>query len=142
LFVKSLRRYLVAGILVWLPIGITIILLRILIGLMDRTLILVPEQFRPEAWLGFAIPGLGLVLTVLILLVTGVSGKYCRPQPGWILGAYPRSDSSGSLRIFGLKEFCGNRFFGFRSIFQESAAHRISTQRAVWPGVSNFDKFG
>lgn len=69
---KSLRRYLVAGILVWLPIGITIILLRILIGLMDRTLILVPEQFRPEAWLGFAIPGLGLVLTVLILLVTGV----------------------------------------------------------------------
>lgn len=72
MFVKSLRRYLVAGILVWLPIGITIILLRILIGLMDRTLILVPEQFRPEAWLGFAIPGLGLVLTVLILLVTGV----------------------------------------------------------------------
>jgi len=70
--VKSLRRYLVAGILVWLPIGITIILLRILIGLMDRTLILIPEQFRPEAWLGFAIPGLGLVLTVLILLVTGV----------------------------------------------------------------------
>ncbi len=69
---KSLRRYLVAGILVWLPIGITIILLRILIGLMDRTLILIPEQFRPEAWLGFAIPGLGLVLTVLILLVTGV----------------------------------------------------------------------
>lgn len=72
MFVKSLRRYLVAGILVWLPIGITIILLRILIGLMDRTLILVPEQFRPEAWLGFAIPGLGLVLTVVILLVTGV----------------------------------------------------------------------
>lgn len=62
----------VAGILVWLPIGITIILLRILIGVMDRSLVLVPEQYRPEAWLGFAIPGLGLVLTVLILLFTGV----------------------------------------------------------------------
>lgn len=69
---KNLRRYLVAGILVWLPIGITIILLRILIGVMDRSLVLVPEQYRPEAWLGFAIPGLGLVLTVLILLFTGV----------------------------------------------------------------------
>ena len=56
----------------WLPIGITIILLRILIGVMDRSLVLVPEQYRPEAWLGFAIPGLGLVLTVLILLFTGV----------------------------------------------------------------------
>ena len=69
---KNLRRYLVAGILVWLPIGITIILLRILIGLMDRSLVLVPAQYRPEAWLGFAIPGLGLVLTFLILLITGV----------------------------------------------------------------------
>jgi uncharacterized membrane protein len=69
---KNLRRYLVAGILVWLPIGITIVLLRILIGLMDRSLILVPAQYRPEAWLGFAIPGLGFVLTFLILLITGV----------------------------------------------------------------------
>jgi uncharacterized membrane protein len=70
--VKNLRRYLVAGILVWLPIGVTIILLRILIGLMDRTLVLVPAQYRPEEWLGFAIPGLGLVLSFFILLVTGV----------------------------------------------------------------------
>ena len=56
----------------WLPIGITIILLRILIGLLDRTLVLVPAQYRPEEWLGFAIPGLGLVLSFFILLVTGV----------------------------------------------------------------------
>ena len=69
---KNLRRYLVAGILVWLPVGITLLLLRILISIMDRTLVLVPEQYRPEAWLGFAIPGLGIVLTLLILLLTGV----------------------------------------------------------------------
>ncbi|NOX69284.1 MAG: DUF502 domain-containing protein [Gammaproteobacteria bacterium] len=41
-------------------------------GVMDRTLVLVPDQYRPEAWLGFAIPGLGLLLTLVILLVTGV----------------------------------------------------------------------
>lgn len=69
---KNLRRYLVAGVLVWLPVGITLLLLRLLISVMDRTLVLVPEQYRPEAWLGFAIPGLGLVLTLAILLVTGV----------------------------------------------------------------------
>ena len=69
---KNLRRYLVAGILVWLPIGITILLVRVLIGLLDRTLVLVPMGYRPEEWLGFAIPGLGLVLTLGILLVTGV----------------------------------------------------------------------
>jgi len=69
---KRLRRYLVAGILVWLPLGVTIFLLRILIGLMDKSMVLVPQQYRPEEWLGFAIPGLGLVLTMLVLLLTGL----------------------------------------------------------------------
>ena len=69
---KNLRRYLVAGILVWLPIGITIILLRILIGLLDRSLVLIPARFQPEVLLGVAIPGLGLLLTLAILLLTGV----------------------------------------------------------------------
>lgn len=69
---KRLRRYIVAGILVWLPIGVTVFLLRILVGMLDRSLLLIPEQYQPEAIIGFAIPGLGLVLTFLILLVTGV----------------------------------------------------------------------
>lgn len=69
---KRLRRYLVAGILVWLPLGLTILLLKFAIGLMDRSLLLVPEQYRPEALLGFDIPGLGAVLTILLLLLTGV----------------------------------------------------------------------
>ena len=69
---KRLRRYLVAGILVWLPLGITIIIVRFLIGLMDKTLVLVPQPYRPEEWLGVAIPGLGVILTILLLLITGV----------------------------------------------------------------------
>ena len=69
---KRLRRYLVAGILVWLPLGVTIVIIRFLVGLMDKSLVLLPDQYRPEAWLGFAIPGLGVILTVALLLVTGV----------------------------------------------------------------------
>jgi uncharacterized membrane protein len=69
---KRLRRYLVAGILVWLPLGVTIVIIRFLIGLMDNSLLLLPEQYRPEAWLGFAIPGLGVILTVVLLLITGL----------------------------------------------------------------------
>jgi uncharacterized membrane protein len=69
---KRLRRYIVAGILVWLPIGVTLLLLRILVGMLDRSLVLIPEQYRPEVIIGFAIPGLGIVLTLLILLITGV----------------------------------------------------------------------
>jgi len=69
---KRLRRYIVAGILVWLPIGVTVFLLRILVGMLDRSLLLIPAQYQPEEIIGFAIPGLGLVLTLLILLMTGV----------------------------------------------------------------------
>ena len=69
---KRLRRYIVAGILVWLPIGVTVFLLRILVGMLDRSLLLIPAQYQPEEIIGFAIPGLGLVLTLLILLITGV----------------------------------------------------------------------
>ena len=69
---KRLRRYLVAGLLVWLPLGVTIFLFRVLIGLMDKTLIFIPRQYHPEEWLGVAIPGLGVILTILLLLITGV----------------------------------------------------------------------
>jgi uncharacterized membrane protein len=69
---KRLRRYIVAGILVWLPLGLTILLLRFAVRLMDRSLLLIPEQYRPEALLGFPIPGLGAVLTIVLLLITGV----------------------------------------------------------------------
>ena len=69
---KNFRRYLIAGLLVWLPIGVTVFLLRILIGLMDRSLLLLPQQFRPENVIGFGIPGLGFLLTIIVLLLTGV----------------------------------------------------------------------
>jgi len=69
---KQLRRYLVAGILFWVPVGVTIFLLRLLVDLMDRTLLLLPEAYRPETLLGFNIPGLGILLTLVVLLGTGV----------------------------------------------------------------------
>ena len=69
---KHLRRYLVAGLLVWIPLGVTIFILRVLIGLMDRSLLLVPAKYRPEEWLGFGIPGLGIILTLLVVLITGL----------------------------------------------------------------------
>jgi uncharacterized membrane protein len=69
---KRLRRYLVAGILVWLPLGVTIVIVRFLISLMDKSLVLIPRQYHPEEWLGVGIPGLGVILTIILLLLTGV----------------------------------------------------------------------
>ena len=67
-----LRRYLVAGLLVWLPLGATFFIVRLLVRWMDNSLLLVPQAYRPESLLGFAIPGLGVVLTLIILLFTGL----------------------------------------------------------------------
>ncbi len=67
-----MRRYLIAGLLVWVPLGITIWVLVFLVNTLDRTLLLLPEGARPEAVLGFRIPGLGVVLSLGILLLTGV----------------------------------------------------------------------
>ena len=67
-----LRRYLVAGLLVWLPVGVTILVFKVLLDLMDRVLVLIPEAYRPEELLGFRIPGLGAVLALAVLFTTGV----------------------------------------------------------------------
>ncbi|MEC7860062.1 MAG: DUF502 domain-containing protein [Pseudomonadota bacterium] len=69
---KNLRKYLITGLLVWLPIVVTVLLFRFLITLMDQTLILLPSPIRPESLIGFTLPGLGLILTVLVLLITGI----------------------------------------------------------------------
>jgi uncharacterized membrane protein len=67
----TFRRYLVAGLLVWIPLGITLWVLKILVDIMDQSLLLVPEAFRTEALFGFHVPGLGIILTLAIVLTTG-----------------------------------------------------------------------
>lgn len=69
---KRLRRYLVAGVLVWAPLAVTFILLRLAVNLMDKTLAILPLQYRPDELLGFHIPGLGVILTFIVLFVTGM----------------------------------------------------------------------
>ncbi|MEX0951926.1 MAG: DUF502 domain-containing protein [Gammaproteobacteria bacterium] len=69
----SLRKYLIAGLLIWLPIAATVFVIRLLINLLDRLILLVPPDWRPEAVLGFSVPGLfGLVLAVVVLILTGM----------------------------------------------------------------------
>ena len=74
--IVRLRRYLVTGLLIWLPIGVTIFVFRLLLGLMDRLLFLLPDRLRPEELLGFPVPGIGAALAIILLLGTGMLGAY------------------------------------------------------------------
>ena len=67
----TLRRYLIAGLLVWIPLVITLWVLKFIVDVMDQSLLVVPDQYRTEALFGFHVPGLGIILTLAILLTTG-----------------------------------------------------------------------
>ncbi len=66
------KRYLITGLLVLVPLVITVWVLKTLLGMMDQSLLLLPPSWRPEARLGYYVPGIGALLTVLIVLVTGM----------------------------------------------------------------------
>jgi len=65
---RFMKKYLITGLLIWIPLSITIWVLSLIVGTMDQTLNLVPPGWLPR----FRIPGLGAVLTVVVLLLTGV----------------------------------------------------------------------
>ena len=68
---STLRKYLIAGLLVWIPLAATFFILKLVIDVMDMTILFLPEAFHPQNLWGFTIPGLGLILALAILILTG-----------------------------------------------------------------------
>jgi uncharacterized membrane protein len=66
------KKYLITGLLIWIPLVITIWVLKVIVDVLDQSLLLLPNALHTENWLGFHIPGLGAVLTIVIVLLTGV----------------------------------------------------------------------
>lgn len=69
---KAIRSYLIAGLVVWLPILVTFIVLRFIVDLLDNTIALFPDKYQPQHLLGFEIPGLGVIISLFMLLITGI----------------------------------------------------------------------
>ena len=69
---EILQRYFLAGLLVFLPVVITLWFLGWVIGLMDGLLDVLPSRLHPNSYLPFAIPGLGAVFTIALILFLGV----------------------------------------------------------------------
>jgi uncharacterized membrane protein len=67
-----MKKYFITGLLVWVPLGITLWVLNLTIGTMDKTLALLPEAWHPDRVLGIHIPGWGIILTLLIVGLTGM----------------------------------------------------------------------
>ena len=66
------RRYFITGLLIWIPIAITLWLLNFVVSTLDLSLSLLPAQWQPERFIGQKLPGVGAVLTLLVIFLTGV----------------------------------------------------------------------
>ena len=69
---RKLRNYLIAGLLIWVPIMVTVWVIRFLSGILDQSLVLLPPSWRPEALFGQYVPGVGIILSFILLVVTGI----------------------------------------------------------------------
>jgi uncharacterized membrane protein len=66
------KKYLITGLLIWIPLVITIWVLKLVVDVLDQSLLLMPAALHTENWLGVHIPGLGAILTIVIVFLTGV----------------------------------------------------------------------
>lgn len=78
-----MKKYLITGLLVWVPLGITLWALNLVIDTMDQTLLLLPEQWQPDRLLPFHIPGLGIILTLVVVGLTGLLMRNVFGQRLW-----------------------------------------------------------
>ena len=69
---QGVKKYFITGLLIWIPLVITIWVLKVIFDTLDQSLLLLPLEFRTESWLGVHIPGLGAVLTILVVFLTGI----------------------------------------------------------------------
>ena len=67
------KRYFITGLLIWVPLAITAWVLNLIVGTMDQSLRLLPESIHPQNLLGFYLPGIGALITLLVILLTGVA---------------------------------------------------------------------
>src|SRR5687767_14767858 len=67
-----MKKYFITGLLIWIPLVITIWVLKLVVDVLDQSLLLLPVGWQTENWLGIHIPGLGTLLTLLIIFLTGL----------------------------------------------------------------------
>jgi len=70
-----MKKYLITGLLVWVPLGITLWVLNFTLSTLDQSLRVLPDSAQPDTLLGVHIPGLGVILTFVIVLSTGILAR-------------------------------------------------------------------
>lgn len=67
----NIKKYLLAGLFLWVPLVVTIVVVRFMVDFLDQFLQVLPPQYQPDQWLGIHLPGLGFIFVILVLMLTG-----------------------------------------------------------------------
>ncbi|HLB58446.1 MAG TPA: DUF502 domain-containing protein [Gammaproteobacteria bacterium] len=67
-----LQRYFISGLLIWLPLLVTILVIKFLVDLLWNILSLLPHNYQPDTLIGFHIPGIGVIITLAVIFLTGL----------------------------------------------------------------------
>lgn len=70
--IAYIRKYLISGLLVWLPIWVTLLVVKFLVDLLSKSLLLLPPEWQPDVLLGVHVPGIGVIITLVVIFLTGV----------------------------------------------------------------------
>jgi uncharacterized membrane protein len=122
-----LRKWLIAGLLVVLPVAITLWVLQWIINTLDQTLLILPNAWHPDRLLGFHLPGLGVLLAlgVLLLVGAGASNYVGRHLLGWSDGIFNRIPVVRSI-YSGVKQVSD-------TLFSENGNAFRTTVLVQWP---------
>lgn len=115
-----MKKYFITGLLIWVPLVITLWVLDFLISTMDQSLRLLPPEWRPEALFGYHIPGLGVILTLVVVFLTGlftanILGQRLVKFWEWLLSRIPVVKSIYS----GVKQVSDTLFSGQGQAFRK-----------------------
>ena len=69
---QLIKRYFITGLLIWVPLAITAWVVSLIAGAADHSLRLLPASMHPHNLIGFDIPGAGIVVTLVIIFITGL----------------------------------------------------------------------
>ena len=67
-----IRKCFISGLLLWLPIWVTLLVIKFLVDLLSKSLLLLPHQYQPDVLLGYHIPGIGVIITLAVLFLSGM----------------------------------------------------------------------
>ena len=137
----ALRRYFIAGLLVWVPLGITALIIEVMVNLVYGMLLYLPPALRPDTFFGVQIPALGVVVAVVavlfIVLVTGmvVTNLFGKPTDA-SRRARPRKNSFRARHLWRRQAGHRNAVLELRPVVSQGGAGAVPAPGVLEPGVS------